>query len=221
MLSKAQIKLIRSLQLKKYREEEGLFIAEGKKIVEELIDSDITIEHIYALEEYVASLSSSVPYTKISKEELEKISALTTPQGILAVCRIPETVKAQPDFKKELVLALDNIKDPGNLGTIIRVADWFGIGHIYCSEECVDIYNPKVVQATMGSIARVQVRYVNLLNKLSGIGEGIPVFGALLNSKNIYKEKINTNGVIVIGSESIGISKEVQKYITNPVSIPS
>lgn len=221
MLSKAQIKLIRSLQLKKYREQEGLFIAEGKKIVEELIDSDIAIEHIYALEEYVASLSSTVQYTKVSKEELEKISALTTAHGILAVCRIPATSKKEPDLKKELVLALDDIKDPGNLGTIIRIADWFGISHVYCSEECVDAYNPKVVQASMGSIARVHVQFVNLPEWLHSSGDAIPKYGALLNGKNIYQEKVSFNGVLVIGNESNGISKEVQKYISKPISIPS
>jgi TrmH family RNA methyltransferase len=221
MLSKAQIKRIRSLQLKKYREAEGFFIAEGKKIVEELIDSEITIEHIYALEEYIASLSSSVPYTKISKEELDKVSALTTAQGVVAVCKIPEGGKTQPDLKKDLVLALDEIKDPGNMGTIIRIADWFGINHIYCSEECVDTYNPKVIQASMGSIARVKVQYVNLSDRLSSMGEGIPVYGALLSGKNIYKEKLAPNGILVIGNESNGVSQAVQKYITNPVSIPS
>lgn len=218
MLSKIQIKLIRSLQLKKYREEEGLFIAEGKKIVEELMDSAIEIEEIFSTEE----IKTKVPVVKVTQEELEKISALTTPQGILALCLIPEESEEKPDMKKELVLALDDIRDPGNLGTIIRIADWFGIKHIYCSEETADAYNPKVVQASMGSIARVKVHYIDLPEMLkSKAGEGINIYGALLNGKNIYKENVSATGILVIGNESNGISKEVQKYISNPLSIPS
>lgn len=225
MLSKAQVKLIRSLQLKKYREAEGLFIAEGKKIVEELLESDIKVEHVYVAH----SLKGNEPnpkglykgvYTEISQEELEKISALSTPQGILALCRIPEN-KSKPDFKKELVLVLDDIRDPGNMGTIIRIADWFGINHIYCSEECVDAYNPKVIQASMGSIARVKVHYNNIASLLKGVGETVPVYGALIEYKNVYEEKLSPNGILVIGNESTGISKEVQRYIKHPISIPS
>lgn len=223
MLSKPQIKRIRSLHLKKYREAEGLFIAEGKKIVEELLDSHIEVEHIYALDNYVASLSSSVPYTIVNAEELNKISALSTPQGILALCKIPKKNPSWPDLKQELVLALDDIRDPGNLGTIIRIADWFGIKHIYCSLECVDAYNPKVVQASMGSIARVKVHYVNLPHEIKEWADtGITVYGALLKGKNIYKDDaIRANGILIIGNESNGISIEIQKYITHPVSIPS
>jgi TrmH family RNA methyltransferase len=218
MLSKTQIKLIRSLQLKKYREEEGLFIAEGKKIVEELLESSIEIERIYSVEEF----TTEVPLVKVTEDELNKISSLSTPQGILAVCMIPEESKAQPDLKKELVLALDDIRDPGNLGTIIRIADWFGIKHMYCSEECVDAYNPKVVQASMGSIARVQIHYVTLPEMLKNrVGDQINIYGALLNGKNIYKENISPTGILIIGNESNGISKEVQKHISLPISIPS
>lgn len=221
LLSKAQIKLICSLHLKKYREAEGLFIAEGKKIVEELVDSDIEIKQIYALQEYVASLASAVPCTIVTREQLEKISALSTPQGILAVCRIPKGKATEPDLKKELVLALDDIRDPGNLGTIMRIADWFNIKHIYCSEECVDAYNPKVVQASMGSVARVKVHYTYLPAMLKDRA-GVKVYGALLSGKNIYKtDDIKANGVLIIGNESNGISKEVEQYVNTPVSIPT
>jgi TrmH family RNA methyltransferase len=216
MLSKAQIKLIRSLQLKKYRDSEGLFVAEGKKIVEELIASDIEIEHIYATE----NLSEKAPLTKVTKEELDKISALTTSQSVLAVCKIPKA-KGHPDLKRELVLALDDIRDPGNLGTIMRIADWFDIKHIYCSEESVDVYNPKVVQASMGSIARVSVHYSNLVTTLKGVAQGVPVYGGFLNAKNVYTEKLSTNGILLIGNESNGISAEVQKYVTHPIGIPA
>jgi len=218
MLSKAQIKHIRALHLKKYRDAEGLFIAEGKKIVEELSNSSIQIEEIFSVEDFKVNKK----VTKITSDELDKISALTTPQSVLAVCKIPSETGTQPNLKKELALALDDIRDPGNLGTIIRIADWFGINHIYCSQECVDAYNPKVVQASMGSIARVRLHYVNLPEILKDrAGEGIAIYGALLNGKNIYKEEASATGILVIGNESNGISKEVQKYISSPVSIPS
>jgi TrmH family RNA methyltransferase len=232
MLSKTQIKLLRSLQLKKYREEEGLFIAEGRKIIEELLDSTIGIKQIILSNTYSeqnlslhlgkAQRGEHAPEVlKIGQADFDKISTLSTPQGILAVCKVPKH-KVEPDLKKELVLALDDIRDPGNLGTIIRVADWFNIKHIYCSEESVDAFNPKVVQASMGSIVRVNVHYVPLrstLQKLSS--DGINIYGALLKGKNIYDEQLNPNGILVIGNESNGISKEVQKLITEPLRIPS
>jgi TrmH family RNA methyltransferase len=234
MLSKAQIKHIRSLHLKKYRDEEGLFIAEGKKIVEELLDSSIEVLQILVTDTNEALLASFRKAIKLQKDDidtelvsiadtdLDKISALTTPQSVLAVCKIPKGISVHPNLKKELALALDDIRDPGNLGTIIRIADWFGINHIYCSEECVDAYNPKVVQASMGSIARVKVHYINLTEMLkSRAGENITIYGALLNGKNIYKENASATGILVIGNESNGISKEVQKYISSPISIPS
>jgi len=230
MLSKSQIKLIRSLQLKKYRETEGLFIAEGKKIVEELMGSPIHIKQILISKSRPELVSGShklkhdklVDVVEIPQEEFGKISTLTTPSGILAVCNIPKANAEQPDLKKDIVLALDDIRDPGNLGTIIRIADWFDIKHIYCSEESVDAYNPKVVQASMGSIARVHVHYINLASMLQKkVEEGIQVFGAMMNGKNIYTEQVKPKGILVIGNESNGISKEVQKHINHPVCIPS
>jgi TrmH family RNA methyltransferase len=125
-----------------------------------------------------------------------------------------------PDFAKELVLVLDDIRDPGNMGTILRIADWFGIRHIYCSAESVDVYNPKVIQASMGSIVKLQVHYTDLITMLNEAGEGIPVYGAVLNGKSIYEENLRPNGLLVIGNESTGISEDVFKFITKPISIP-
>jgi len=219
MISQAQIKLIRSLHLKKNREEMNLFMAEGKKIADELLDCDnIEVVHIYASGNYF----EDTPYTKVTEEEMKKISALTTPPNILALCRIPAENTTIPDLKNELVLVLDDIRDPGNMGSIIRIADWFGIGYIFCTSECVDAYNPKVVQASMGSIARVKMDYKNLRTILQESKDNhIPVYGAKLDGVNLLKEKLSTNGLLIIGNESNGISPELSRYITNAIKIPS
>jgi len=219
MISKAQIKLIKSLHLKKNREQMHLFIAEGKKIVDELLEADkIEVVHIYASGNYFGNK----PFTKITEEEMKKISALTTPPNILALCRIPLDNSTIPDLEKDLVLVLDDIRDPGNLGSIIRIADWFGIGYIFCTTECVDAYSPKVVQASMGSIARVKMDYKNLRNVLQeSKDKQIPVYGAKLDGVNLLKEKLSTNGLLMIGNESNGISPELGKYITHAIKIPS
>jgi TrmH family RNA methyltransferase len=219
MISKAQIKLIKSLQQKKNREQMHLFIAEGKKIVEELLQSTtIEVVHVYASGNYFGNR----PFTQVTEEEMKKISALTTPPNIMAICRIPQENAILPDLQKELALVLDDIRDPGNLGSIIRIADWFGIKHIFCTPECVDVYNPKVVQASMGSIARVQLDYKNLRSILSECAEKqSPVYGAKLDGTSILKEKLSTHGLLIIGNESNGISPELTKYITNAIKIPS
>jgi TrmH family RNA methyltransferase len=219
MISKAQIKLIKSLHLKKNREQMNMFIAEGKKIVDELLDSDdIEVVHIYASGNYF----ENQPFTMVTEEEMKKISALTTPPNILALCRIPAENTVIPDLQGELVLVLDDIRDPGNLGSIIRIADWFGIGYIFCTSECVDAYSPKVVQASMGSIARVKVDYKNLRNILQLSKEKrIPVYGAKLDGANMLKEKLSSYGLLVIGNESNGISPELGKYVTHSIKIPS
>ncbi|HSY77575.1 MAG TPA: RNA methyltransferase [Bacteroidia bacterium] len=218
MLSKAQIKLIKSLHNKKFRDETGMFIAEGKKLVEDIAASSIKIEHIYATPRYNGSLN----HIDITEDELSQISALTSPQSIIALCRIPEVTGVLPDLKNNMALALDDIRDPGNLGTIIRIADWFGINHIFCSNESVEAYNPKTVQATMGSIARVNLYYVDLEEILLRYkNEGLPVYGAMLRGNNVYNESLGNNGILVIGNEANGISESVARCITNPISIPS
>jgi RNA methyltransferase, TrmH family len=218
MLSKAQVKLIKSLHQKKFRDEMHLFIVEGKKIVDELPDSNIDVVHVYGSGNYFGEK----PFTKITEDEMKKVSALTSPQSILAVCRIPRENTAIPDLSNELVLVLDDIRDPGNLGTIVRIADWFGINYIFCTSGCVDAYNPKVVQASMGSIARVHIDYKNLRNLLQECKDKqIPVYGAKLDGANILKTELTSHGILIIGNESNGISPELTNYITCSLKIPS
>lgn len=225
MLSKSQISFINSLKQKKYREEHHLFIAEGAKIVPELLNSPIVVKQVYATSDFLRSntIPSTVERFEIKENELERISALTKANEVLAVCETPKYVLDAESLKEKLTLVLDDIKDPGNLGTIIRIADWFGIENIVCSNETVDAFNPKVVQATMGSIARIKIHYVDLISFLKNPKSNIqhPIYGALLEGKNIYTEKLSSEGLIVIGNESRGISEEVQKLITDKISIPS
>jgi len=218
MLSKAQIKLIRSLHNKKFREETGMFIAEGKRLVEDIAASSIKIEHIYATTRYNGDLK----HISITEDDLAEISALTAPQAIIALCRVPEVTGKLPDLKESMAIALDDIRDPGNLGTIIRIADWFGITNIFCSDESVEAYNPKTVQATMGSIARVNLFYVDLKEVLARYkNEGVPIYGAMLDGNNVYNEALTHNGILVIGNEANGISEGVARCVTNSVCIPS
>ncbi len=213
MVSKNQIKLINSLQQKKYRKLHNLFIAEGKKVIQELIDANFSLEHLFVTKE---NLFDKKHHSElISDSELKKISALTTANDCLAVFKIKEV-----GFKSNsgLELALDNIKDPGNMGTIIRLCDWFGISKIVCTEETVDIYNPKVVQATMGSLARVEVLYTNLTNYLKTTD--VEIFGTFMEGKNIYKTELPSKGIIVMGNEANGISSAIENLVTQKISIP-
>jgi RNA methyltransferase, TrmH family len=225
MLSKNQIKFVNSLKQKKFREEHGLFIAEGTKIVPELMNSEIKVKQIYAVSDYLRTtvIPDTVERFEIKAGELERISALTAPNEVLAVCEIPEYQLDTASLKDKLTLVLDDIKDPGNLGTIIRIADWFGIGEIICSSETADAFNPKVVQATMGSVARIKIHYTDLVPFLGTAVSDLklPVYGALLEGKNIFSEKLAAAGLIVIGNESRGISEAVQALITDKISIPS
>lgn len=213
MVSKNQIKLINSLQQKKYRKLHNLFIAEGKKVIQELIDADFSLEHLFVTKANL--FDSRYDSELISDSELKKISALTTANDCLAVFKIKEVSSNSSDG---LELALDNIKDPGNMGTIIRLCDWFGISKIVCTEETVDIYNPKVVQATMGSLARVEVLYTNLPNYLKATD--VAIFGTFMDGENIYKQNLPAKGIIVMGNEANGISAEIESLVTQKISIP-
>jgi TrmH family RNA methyltransferase len=229
-ISKAQIKLVRSLQMKKFRDETGLFVAEGSKCVEELCKGFELVYRVQSTEYGVQSDSLTA-----SVKEIEQMSGLRTPQGVIGVFK-KRTLTDNPleEAKEgEIALALDGIQDPGNLGTIIRTCDWFGVHDIFCSIETADCYNPKVVQATMGALARVRVHYVNLpewlervKNQESGIKSSI--YGTLLDGKNMYevvKDKrpqcSKAKEIIVMGNEGNGISPEVRKLITHPIRIPS
>jgi len=214
MLSKNQIKLISSLQQKKHRFANQLFFAEGVKVIQELVKSNFELEHLYTTKEDFNDITAH-KRTTISENELQKISALSTPNTCLAVFKIPIENKI---IESGLVLALDSIRDPGNLGTILRLCDWFGIQQLICSKETVDIYNPKVVQATMGSIARVNVNYIDLDTFITATK--LPVFGTFMDSENIYQMTLPQEGIIVMGNEANGISEDIEKLITKRLTIP-
>ena len=214
MVSKNQIKLITSLQQKKYRKQEQLFFAEGVKVVQELLHSNFELQDLFTTKQDFLTVPKNKVHA-ISEAELKKISALTTPNTCLAVFKIP---KAKEMVEKGLIVALDDVRDPGNLGTIIRLCDWFGIETLFCSEESVDIYNPKVVQASMGSISRVNVVYGNLETFLSQTK--LPVFGTFMDGKNIYQEELPKEGIIIMGNEANGISTSVEKLVSERIAIP-
>lgn len=214
MVSKNQIKLITSLQQKKYRKQEQLFFAEGVKVVQELLHSNFELQDLFTTKQDFLTVPKNKVHA-ISEAELKKISALTTPNTCLAVFKIP---KVKEMVEKGLIVALDDVRDPGNLGTIIRLCDWFGIETLFCSEESVDIYNPKVVQATMGSISRVNVVYGNLETFLSQTK--LPIFGTFMDGKNIYQEELPKEGIIVMGNEANGISTSVEKLVSERIAIP-
>ena len=214
MLSKNQIKLITSLQQKKYRFQNGLFIAEGVKVVNELINSSFELEKLYCTEDHGLSLANYKPEI-LTQKELLKISGLSTPNKVLGLFKIPSA----SNIKLEgLVLALDDTNDPGNLGTIIRLCDWFGVQYLICSKNTVDCYNPKVVQATMGSLARVHISYVDLdqfLNETS-----LPIYGATMDGEHITSLSLEKNAIIVMGNESHGLSSEIEALVTKKITIP-
>lgn len=222
MLSKSQISLLNSLQHKKFRREHGLFIVEGYKSIIEFADSGYHVNTIYHTPDAtpkLLNLSQKINYQDITLTELQKISALKTPADALATINIPQQNDVDHQrLKNKFSLVLDGVQDPGNMGTIIRTADWFGFTDIICSEDTVDVYNPKVVQATMGSLARVNVRYANLIEFIKALK--IPVLGTLLNGENIYTTQLGHEGLLVLGNEGNGIRPDIQALITKAVTIP-
>ena len=222
MISKSQISFIKSLHQKKIRKEQGLFIVEGLKSFAEFIHSDYIIDSIFHTEDVMPKLGNllqNVKVYEISKSDLSKISSLTSPQQLLALIKIPQPKELTTKLLKgSFTLALDGIQDPGNLGTIIRTADWFGIKHIICSEDTVDLYNSKVVQATMGSLSRVQLSYTNLETFLKNTS--LPVYGAVLNGNSVYEINFRNEGILVLGNEGSGIRPEIINIIKYPVMIP-
>jgi len=223
MLSKNTIKHINALKLNKFRASFHEFIAEGDKLVTELLESHFKIIEIFAVKEWLAihKIADNIAITEVTVAELERISGLTTPNMVMALLEIPEPHMIDALVFDKLILVLDEIKDPGNLGTIIRIADWFGIKNIVCSHHTVDVYNPKVVQATMGSIARVYVQYLDLVEFFNTAPKDLPVYGTLLNGENIYTQSLSKNGMIIIGNESNGISNEIIPFISQKLYIPS
>jgi|SRR5690606_27896196 len=222
MLSKAQISLITSLQHKKFRKQHGLFIVEGVKSVIEFLGSDYQIHSLYTTAEArtkMGNLPQKIKCIDVSTSEFQKISGLTSPQGVLALVHLPASETFDWDLlRQQHNLLLDDVQDPGNLGTIIRTAEWFGIHHIICSIGTVDAFNPKVVQATMGSLARVKIYYTPLSDFINQ--SKMATFGALLDGSSIYETDFGKAGLIIMGNEGNGISREIIEKIDHAVTIP-
>jgi RNA methyltransferase, TrmH family len=225
MLSKKAIKYINSLKIKKYRQQYKSFIVEGDKSVTELLGGSIVTKAVYCTEswksEHAELLSSrNIELYILEESDLPKISDLSTPNKVLAVASVPALKELTPADYEDMILVLDGIRDPGNMGTILRTADWFGIRNIVCSLDSVDVFNPKVVQATMGSFARVNVLYVDLLNFMAMVPKSTPVYGALLEGPPLTDKKFIKPGILIIGNESQGISSGLVPHISDPVFIP-
>ena len=216
MLSKNQAKYIRQLEQKKYRQRENAFVAEGPKVVGDLLQCGFQPRLLVATDSWQQTVGRT-DVVRVSDEELRKVSFLQHPQQVLAVFPIPENTSVV--LEEKLYLALDGVQDPGNLGTIIRIADWFGIDTIFCSRDTADAWNPKVVQATMGSIARVHIIYIDLEELLTRTT--LPVYGTLLDGSNIYSEPLTPHGIIVMGNEGNGISEAIRKIINRKLLIPA
>lgn len=222
MISKNQIKYIHSLETKKGRNKENAFVAEGPKVVADLM-AFMQPQMIVATEEWYRAnptVSNGNGCFVVTEDELRKVSFLQHPQQVLAVFPIKDKQK-EAVVEKKLYLALDGVQDPGNLGTIIRIADWFGITRIFCSRDTADVYNPKVIQATMGSVARVDVAYVDLAELFGSLPEGYPVYGTFLDGEDIYKKTLTSHGIIVMGNEGKGISPAIGELVNNRLLIPN
>ncbi len=217
-MTKAEILFVRSLADKRTRDAEHLFVAEGYKLVDEIRQSKLRIRTIYTTRNDVVGHNVVL----VDKREMERISQLNTASDILAVVEQPRYTLSLKDLKSKLSLALDGVQNPGNMGTIVRLADWFGIDHIICSRECADLYNPKVVQATMGALLRVKVHYVDNLSSLLGEAKraGMAIYGTLLDGNNIYHETLSEEGIIVMGNEGRGLSDECRNTLTHKLLIP-
>ena len=225
MISKNQIKYIHQLELKKFRKQEGLFIAEGHKVVGDLLRAGFKPRQIFAVQDWITDNSSQLSVldsqlSEVNLEELTRLSLLQHPQQVLALFPIPDE-QTIPSPKNALSILLDNVQDPGNLGTIIRIADWFGIDTIYCSLGTVDAWNPKVVQATMGSIARVHIKYVDPQLLFDSLPDKFPVYGTFLDGDNIYTQQLSQQGIIVMGNEGNGISDAIRERVTHKLLIPN
>lgn len=222
MLSKSQISFIRSLHQKKFRKEHGLFLVEGLKSITEFLHSSYEIYALYitdATAAKVLKIPHKINVIEISVADLQRVSTLQSPHEAIAVVRIPQNIGLKENqLKNSFSLALDGVQDPGNLGTIIRTADWFGIKNIICSEDTVEAWNPKTVQSTMGSLARIQIVYADFKAFFSTLS--LPVFGTLLKGESVYKTSFTAEGILLFGSEGRGINEEIKPFITKAITIP-
>jgi len=222
MISATRIKYIQSLRQKKYRDRHGVFVAEGDKIVRELADSPMQIDMVCGLASWMEQNQDKLPEQAacitITEKELSRLSSLKTPNQVLAVIKKPDAGDLADREQEDLVLILDTLQDPGNLGTIIRTADWFGIRTIYCSPDTADVYNPKVIQSTMGSFIRVRLIYTDLTELLRQSGRN--VYGAFLEGESVYDAKPGFPAALVVGNESGGISSEIEAFVNRKIFIP-
>ena len=220
MIGKNTIKWVHSLEMKKNRKREGLFVAEGPKVVGDLL-SRFRLHSVFATDEWTGGdrIGADVRLERVDDDTLRRLSFLQHPQQVVAVMEMNKEEKVEVDADR-LTIMLDGVQDPGNLGTIIRIADWFGIDSIICSPDTADAYNPKVVQATMGSLGRVSVTYSPLVPLLSSLPADMPIYGTLLDGKDIYQKELTRHGVIIMGNEGNGISDEVRAMVTHPLLIP-
>jgi TrmH family RNA methyltransferase len=227
VLTKNQIKQINNLQKKKFRDQLGLFSAEGNKLVSELLDAGMEASMLIFTSNWTNPQKSK--YLKKAEQIIEtepaalkKVSNLKTPPSVIGIFKIPTPSYSKEDISNSLSILLDDLQDPGNLGTIIRIADWFGIKHIFCSPNTVDTYNPKVIQATMGAISRVNVHYTDLNQLISKFQqENFPVYGTFLDGENLYEQKLSSKGFIIMGNEGKGISSDLEKMVSQKLLIPN
>jgi len=213
-ISKSQLKIITSLSQKKYRQKHQLFIAEGLKVVNELLNSSFKIDTLFATDDFQTDISLD-KIIRISDKDLQKISTLKSPNKVLGLFVIPDE---KPLQKNGLTIVLDTINDPGNLGTIIRLCDWFGVSQLLCSVETVDCYNQKVVQASMGSLTRISIKYIDIEVYLSGTN--LPTFIADMDGENVYKSALPKEAILIMGNEANGVSDKIKTLIKNKISIP-
>ncbi len=225
MLSKNKIQFIRQLHQKKYRQQHRMFIVEGTRMMEELASSTWQIVEVIATKEWLSQnrklMPEDIPLHEATEKDLGRLTTFTTAPGVLAVVRMPAEAAPGADIRADYVLMLDGISDPGNLGTILRTADWFGFKNVVCSMDTVELFNPKVVQATMGSLFRINVFYVEVVEFLQQLPDDIPVIGAMLAGESLPKMNFDDKGVFVIGSESHGIRPEVESFLTRRLYIPA
>lgn len=216
-MTKAEIQFVRSLADKRVRDAEGLFLAEGEKLIGEIISSRLTIRNIYSVQNSFGGRAEIV-----SEKEMERLSQLKTASQCVAIVEKPRWATPAAASATALSIALDGVQNPGNMGTIIRLADWFGVEDIFCSKECADCFNEKVVQATMGAILRVRVHYIDLAAFLErSAAEGTPIYGTMLDGENIYHAEFEPRGVIVMGNEGRGVSEECQRHLSHRLLIPA